>query len=489
MRCYQARRRLISSCPDNSLQIDDPQLHDHLRLCPSCARFAEAELALRRDMAITSKPDSDFEVPLATFRRRVERRLALAVQPNQEEQTFMASITNSLRKKPRLGIGIATAVVVLLLGTLVPFTYDRTVGYEVAFAGVAPDVALDSEKIHDLLAKLGMEDAVVDVTDCDVKCNMKIGRLHSPEDAQLVLAAFHGWDAVEPDGELRTVSESSTGNVFELAHNGVRVIEFSSIGGSAQDIHRLLKERLGEEFDCNVFFFEDSATGEVNVDINVMAYADSNMMLGGDSAICRRIVIDGSGDSLNCFGNSFGWVSADGDSTIMEKMIVCGSPDGMAGGSQHMIELDGSDLDAEKIQQLRDQGFDVQITESPDGSTREINVVKIGDAVEPDGASAAKQGEAALPDGYELSQNYPNPFNPSTTISFSLPEAEHVSLDIINVNGQVVRTLVDEMMSSGEHVVEWNSESDSGDRVASGMYFYRLTAGDVVTTKKMTLLK
>jgi len=89
-----------------------------------------------------------------------------------------------------------------------------------------------------------------------------------------------------------------------------------------------------------------------------------------------------------------------------------------------------------------------------------------------------------LPNSYGLSQNYPNPFNPSTTISFSLPEANYVTLDIFNVLGQKVESLVNENMPAGTHEVEWQTGS-----TASGVYFYRLTAGSFSDTKKMMFLK
>ena len=103
--------------------------------------------------------------------------------------------------------------------------------------------------------------------------------------------------------------------------------------------------------------------------------------------------------------------------------------------------------------------------------------------------SDAGATDGTKPEEYFVDQNYPNPFNPTTTISFSLPETQRVKVEIFNVNGRKVNTLVDDVMSAGTHTVEWNATDDSGGRVASGIYFYRLTAGDNVVTKKMTLLK
>lgn len=84
----------------------------------------------------------------------------------------------------------------------------------------------------------------------------------------------------------------------------------------------------------------------------------------------------------------------------------------------------------------------------------------------------------------ELIGNHPNPFNPMTQIRFYLPDAAHVTIDIYNVLGQRIECVADGVMESGEHVLEWNGSS-----VASGVYLYRLTAGDFVDTKKMILLK
>ena len=94
-----------------------------------------------------------------------------------------------------------------------------------------------------------------------------------------------------------------------------------------------------------------------------------------------------------------------------------------------------------------------------------------------------------LPTTYSLSQNYPNPFNPSTVIEFTVPHRSHVELSIYNLLGQRVVTLVDEPMSQGAYRTVWYGREESGRNVATGIYFYRLLAGDFVATKKMVLLK
>jgi hypothetical protein len=94
-----------------------------------------------------------------------------------------------------------------------------------------------------------------------------------------------------------------------------------------------------------------------------------------------------------------------------------------------------------------------------------------------------------VPDATFLAQNYPNPFNPSTTISFGLKDSGHVSLRIYDAAGRLVRELTDGTRPAGHYAETWNGMTDGGSRAASGVYFYRLTAGTFIETKKMILLR
>lgn len=94
-----------------------------------------------------------------------------------------------------------------------------------------------------------------------------------------------------------------------------------------------------------------------------------------------------------------------------------------------------------------------------------------------------------LPDRFVLKQNYPNPFNPETEISFNLPVASHTKLEIFNILGKSVVMLVDEHMTAGQHSVHWFGKTDKGEQAASGIYFYKITAGDYFDIKKMVLIK
>ena len=83
----------------------------------------------------------------------------------------------------------------------------------------------------------------------------------------------------------------------------------------------------------------------------------------------------------------------------------------------------------------------------------------------------------------------PNPFNPSTKISYYIPDTRHVDLAIFDIKGRLVARLVSQSMEPGEHSVMWHGKDTTGGRVASGVYFYQLTAGTLVETKRMILIK
>ena len=104
--------------------------------------------------------------------------------------------------------------------------------------------------------------------------------------------------------------------------------------------------------------------------------------------------------------------------------------------------------------------------------------------------AAAKAAVQTLPEAFALADNFPNPFNPATTIQYALPQAADVELTVYNLVGQPVRTLVAEHQSAGHYAVEWDATNDSGHSLSSGMYFYRLQAGEeFLEVKKMLLLK
>jgi len=91
---------------------------------------------------------------------------------------------------------------------------------------------------------------------------------------------------------------------------------------------------------------------------------------------------------------------------------------------------------------------------------------------------------SAIPVSYKLEQNYPNPFNPTTTIRYSLPTASVATIKVFDIQGKEVATIVNDFQPSGDHSIEWRS-----DGIPSGIYLYKIVAGNYNATRKMVLLK
>jgi hypothetical protein len=133
---------------------------------------------------------------------------------------------------------------------------------------------------------------------------------------------------------------------------------------------------------------------------------------------------------------------------------------------------------------------------TPPGNRRADLMTKILNGILPESCrqganpTGVPDDPAALPRVTRLHPNVPNPFNPTTTIRFDLARAGRVELEIFDVNGRRVRTLVDGWFDAGwGHRVTWNGLDASGNRVASGIYLYRLVAGEAESTRKMVVLK
>ncbi len=113
------------------------------------------------------------------------------------------------------------------------------------------------------------------------------------------------------------------------------------------------------------------------------------------------------------------------------------------------------------------------------------------DDIELTGESVAGVTNAVVqvPAKFKVYQNYPNPFNPSTTIRYSIPETGNVSINIYDIEGNLISTLLNNKQSPGTYEVTWNGKNKQGTLVVSGVYFYKIQAGNLSKVSKMLLLK
>ena len=94
-----------------------------------------------------------------------------------------------------------------------------------------------------------------------------------------------------------------------------------------------------------------------------------------------------------------------------------------------------------------------------------------------------------IPNDFSLKQNYPNPFNPSTRIQYSLPKDTYVSIDIYDLNGKIVKSLVKSFQRAGVKNIMWEGNNDFGQTLSAGMYILVFNCNEYYASKKMLLLK
>lgn len=136
---------------------------------------------------------------------------------------------------------------------------------------------------------------------------------------------------------------------------------------------------------------------------------------------------------------------------------------------------------------LADGTFDITLTSEDEHFTVRQSVLDMWYA--PATPTDVDTDPSALPAAFALRPNYPNPFNPATTIEYALPRSVPVRLEVFDLLGRPVATLVNGMQTAGTHQVVWDGTNDRGEPAASGLYFYRLTAGEHRETRKMLFLK
>jgi len=221
MRCSEARRRLTGSRRDEKSILEDRELQAHLSSCPACAREAEAARIMRAVLEGSSADDTSAMMPSVEQRRLVEDRLRGRLSVAGRISDWLNSLRYWWWRRPGYTISFGVAAAVLAVATFVPFSYDRTLGYDVAFAGVCQEVALDDDKICDMLHSLGLGQAAVDLEECDTVCSLNIICLKSREEVSMVVAALESMCQTEVTSSVIPLVDRTSGSLLDRANEKV----------------------------------------------------------------------------------------------------------------------------------------------------------------------------------------------------------------------------------------------------------------------------
>lgn len=461
MRCHTIRKKIISFQGKLDGIYNDPTIVSHLNQCASCALFARSELSLSRDLKVARAYTPSKDLPLTVIRDNLKARIT--VHHNQPSflnhlldygGRVMNLATEQLKKRPKLGVSFALASLLLLISVTIPFNIGHDIEYQVALAAVDPDLKLNAEELRQALSTLEIKSAGVDVTDCDTRCKVTVSHLKNLDEVRIVLAAFDeiGNCFVEDISESKIPAKTTLMKV---------VGDNLFIEGEVSNMADVMKAKFNEhEGDWQLILKDGEFVFWVKDDADESSESLKEMLTLNKKDGRTVVTMSMDLDEMNQSDNQW-WANA--SMPLVDPK-----------GNEYVFYLD----DPDDLTRLVEMGLDIETMRWRNG------------APEWPDETADELAESSSEDksGLGLS-NHPNPFNPSTTITFSLPRTEHVTVDIYNIRGQKVRTLMDSPLSAGEHTIEWNSTDDGGSRVASGIYFCRLQAGENIISKKMVLTK
>ena len=305
-------------------------------------------------------------------------------------------------------------------------------------------------------------DNVIDTTDID---RIELAFLATPDSSR--------WDDGSYNYKWADIDEDNTVNVLDLSMATRNAVKFG-----AQPYYKTAQMPVAINDAADFEFVNipsNLSSGETFtiqvVGLNVQDARSYFINMNYDSSALEYVGIE-KGDFINAKSHSFPVLGQD---TV-----------GLANSVYGSSSFSGDGVFAEITFISRQNGaFTANMLNFDSISLVNSNLITehlLGDTVT--GISAEN-----LPGVFELSQNSPNPFNPTTTIKFSVPSQDKVSLHVYDILGRHVRTLVDEVKAPGQHSIVWDAKDASGNMVSAGIYFYAVKAGNMRSTKRMTLIK
>jgi hypothetical protein len=341
-------------------------------------------------------------------------------------------------------------------------------------------------------------------------------------DASIYLT--NGWESVSPDPNVASLPLVTDSGIVEVDHYGDVNLDRRV---NVADVVNIVAYIIGNyglpprQFDVADIVVNDTVNvfdlvADINMVFDIDAVPQTSPAAPGQSAEIRLAYNDlgiGASEYLRVAselptevaGAQFE-INYDPAAVILGKPVlteyvdnfILQSSDNGSGRLKilmyHMAPHKTEELAAAGVADL----VEIPITAKRDIKSGDKSVLRLTEALlaNPQAASISVNGvDVPLPSSFLLSQNYPNPFNPTTTIEYSVGVSEsfsstqHVRLDIFNILGQHVANLVDKPQAAGSYSIEWNATDANGQRVATGIYLYRLKVGDESKTNKMLFLK
>lgn len=218
MRCEEIQKRLTEGfgrTSDLNQLLDE--FREHLSQCEACSRVAESSLKLSQlFQAVAHEPETDL-MPLET-RMRLVAREAESSGWFGRLGGFVGRLVDAVSfGHRRLALSSSLVALILSFVTLVPFGYDRVVGYNLTISGICPEVADDHEIVRALLYERGVEQAVIDVTECDTTCSLIVFDLRSEREIELAMATYEELGAEATIENIAVITDRGSRSLLRMA--------------------------------------------------------------------------------------------------------------------------------------------------------------------------------------------------------------------------------------------------------------------------------
>lgn len=330
------------------------------------------------------------------------------------------------------------------------------------------------------------------------------------EDFDVVCQINCGYEDVHHD--TVTIDNLAAGETYQLDFPRTYTPEDS-------DVHRIIvKTMLSDDFNynycdtCELNIYTSNTTDDfsyADTCIEYTSWEGGDGGFGNEFVMPEAFVLSSITAYLFSDGTEFYWYvhGTDEDGNVDEDMIYFADtttaadtgwfyievPDGISfeANEKFVVSVlsggEGNYFGMDTMWPLSNRGWEYvgSYTPSRARSDDDICIYVSGVCDAPTGID----DNVRIPHSFSLKQNYPNPFNATTEIIFNTEEASNVSLDVYNIAGQKIKTLVDGQFNAGSHSVVWDGANNAGSVVSSGVYFYKLSVNDQSDTKKMVLIK
>jgi hypothetical protein len=440
MRCREAKGKLAELARGTLTVSEEAALRDHLDQCPDCAGRAEAAQIIFDDLAQLRQTEISNPMTIEQVRREISRHHESQKDLNWGVR-IMQLINENIRKRPRLSIITAAAVILLLASALVPIKTEYPGGYEVAFAAPAHGMVLNQERAEELLAAMGIYDAGITVNQADADTEFRIAPL---TDSTVVRKLIMMLDSLGSRRVRSLISPTEVKNrtIWQLLFK-----DESNEDKALSRKGRVNKQAKKSGININDMFKEDF----------LLWIADADQ--SGDNS--AGLLVEGRGEKtvINMMGGTIkpdkcGW------NQILGNSVLCTDrPDGRP-DTFKLYLLD----DVRRLEKLG-YNFATMKFETP----QQIPIPGMGP---------------------KLNGLMTDPRTGKTTITFMVPEAYEVKLQIFDEDGREICNLlncgpVPCMPVGGIHHVAWDGCDNDGEPVHSGKYICRFTAGEYQESKEI----